>query len=671
MRLLDTETGWFVEKDPETTEYAILSHTWDTKEGEQTYKELKKIQRRCGPASHAPQSDLDTSNSVSDRGGPSSTAPPSQLLRAPSVATSAPASFRLSTPQTQPDARCAYVCMPVAAPSSNDLAPSTTSAPPTDLPAPWDPSAPFLGLQSPASQPSIWDDPELSPKIRDACAVARKEGYRYIWIDSCCIDKSSSSELSEAINSMYSWYARAAVCYAYLADVPPGEDHQAGGSFFRTSRWFTRGWTLQELIAPISVEFLSADWGFIGSKHALVDLVESVTRINSKALLHIVPLERFCIAQRLSWAANRKTTRKEDRAYCLLGIFDIHMPTLYGEGNHAFQRLQEQVMQRIPDQSLFAWGQLYLDSRLFKNIDHWHTITGVGIFSPTPRRDTTQLPSSHRWEVEYTSTPYGIRTQFHMFPLTRDSLLGAMPRFKNVQLVPSSIWKDCRLYLAVLAACLLRPPPSDTHLDAEFVYAACIEVNVKGKNPCWPDLFPLSPQTLERCRPHTELKTVYFSHPNRAPLHLKSHLPHGAIKLVLLRETRDALRSRRGYSADLRGPSLLDSDHATHRLILSKDEHAITIEFRHTLENGGERFTIEAQSTLDRSDQLEAEHCTVFWQDAVPWSAGLRHHTVSLSVPGSQTLTVDVGLDFAGTGFYSIEVDVLSDIEPVSSESRV
>ena len=195
----------------------------------------------------------------------------------------------------------------------------------------------------------IWDDRELSPKIRHGCAVARKNGYRYIWIDSCCIDKSSSSELSEAINSMYKWYALADVRYAYLADVPPGDDHHAEESRFRESRWFTREWTLQELIAPVNVVFLSQDWAPIGSKHALGGLVEDVTSINHRALLHLEPLDKFSVAQRLSWAARRKTTREEDRAYSLLGIFDINMPTLYGEGNRAFRRLQEQVMQRIPD----------------------------------------------------------------------------------------------------------------------------------------------------------------------------------------------------------------------------------------------------------------------------------------------------------------------------------
>ncbi|EJF59918.1 HET-domain-containing protein, partial [Dichomitus squalens LYAD-421 SS1] len=202
----------------------------------------------------------------------------------------------------------------------------------------------------------IWDDPELSPKIRDACRVAREAGYNFLWIDSCCIDKTSSSESTESINSMYQWYGHATECYAFLADVPPGDDPRSPESKFRSSRWFRRGWTLQELISPSKVKFLSNDWNIIGTKHILVDLVEEITGIPDESLLHKKSLDEFSVAQRLSWAAKRKTTRVEDRAYSLLGIFNINMPTLYGEGHHAFRRLQEEIVQRVPDQSLFAWG---------------------------------------------------------------------------------------------------------------------------------------------------------------------------------------------------------------------------------------------------------------------------------------------------------------------------
>ncbi|PIL35459.1 hypothetical protein GSI_02186 [Ganoderma sinense ZZ0214-1] len=193
----------------------------------------------------------------------------------------------------------------------------------------------------------IWEDQDLSPKIRDVCALARANGYRCIWIDSCRIDKSSSSELSEAINSMYAWYKGARVCYAYLVDVPPGGDHRGTLSPLRESQWFTRGWTLQELIAPREVVLLSWDWAPIGPKYAFADLIEEIAGICVEALVHYERLDRFSVAQRLSWTARWETRRVEDQAYSLLGILDIHMPTLYGEGDRAFHRLQEEIMQRI------------------------------------------------------------------------------------------------------------------------------------------------------------------------------------------------------------------------------------------------------------------------------------------------------------------------------------
>ncbi len=209
----------------------------------------------------------------------------------------------------------------------------------------------------------IWKDRRLSPKILNACRVAREHGYQYIWIDSCCIDKQSSSELSEAINSMYAWYERADVCYAYLADVPPDENPRKSGSAFRRSRWFTRGWTLQELLAPNNLVFLSMDWARLGAKDELANLVSYITDISIHALVR-TQFGHFSVAQRLSWAARRETTRVEDRAYSLLGLFDINMPTLYGEGERAFQRLQEEILRRIPDPSILAWRKVYLGPQI-------------------------------------------------------------------------------------------------------------------------------------------------------------------------------------------------------------------------------------------------------------------------------------------------------------------
>lgn len=208
---------------------------------------------------------------------------------------------------------------------------------------------------------SILDDPRISVKIREACAVARSHGYKYLWIDYCCIDKASSAELSEAINSMFQWYHDAAMCYAYLADVPAGDDPHAVGSFFSRSRWFTRGWTLQELIAPRYLVFLSSDWKLLAKRSELAAVIEQITGIEDEVLTGWKPLRAVSVAKRMSWASGRQTTRVEDEAYALMGIFDIDMPTLYGEGARAFHRLQEEILRRIPDQSIFAWGPMRLD----------------------------------------------------------------------------------------------------------------------------------------------------------------------------------------------------------------------------------------------------------------------------------------------------------------------
>ncbi|KAI0648561.1 heterokaryon incompatibility protein-domain-containing protein, partial [Trametes meyenii] len=194
-----------------------------------------------------------------------------------------------------------------------------------------------------------------SAKIRNACAYALDDGFEWIWIDSSCIDKTSSAELSESINSMYTWYSLAAVCYAYLQDVSNDGDPRAPGSQFRACRWFTRGWTLQELIAPRIVIFCSAEWETLGTKDSLGITIQEITGVGADVLVHSRPLSSVSVSSRMSWAADRITRRKEHEAYCLMGIFGVNMPTIYGEGRRAFVRLQEQILKEIPDQSIFAW----------------------------------------------------------------------------------------------------------------------------------------------------------------------------------------------------------------------------------------------------------------------------------------------------------------------------
>jgi len=286
-------------------------------------------------------------------------------------------------------------------------------------------------------------------KIAQTCYLAQRSGIEWAWVDTCCIDKSSSAELTEAINSMFRWYQESYVCYAYLSDLKSNESSESkkskeieqrdgdrrskeneqrdrdkkskasdevtwkeddsqneewrgeGGRWWDATstakrgdtkakgkrwkddwksdatsstaqseseplfrqrierlakcRWFTRGWTLQELIAPPRLGFYNQDWEFEGEKKTLSAELAEITRINKRVLDNAALLSTIPVAQRMAWAASRQTTRAEDMAYCLLGIFGVQIPMLYGEGNKAFIRLQEEIIKESNDLSLFAW----------------------------------------------------------------------------------------------------------------------------------------------------------------------------------------------------------------------------------------------------------------------------------------------------------------------------
>lgn len=199
-------------------------------------------------------------------------------------------------------------------------------------------------------------------KIKSACGEAHRQGLQYIWVDTCCIDKTSSAELSEAINSMFKWYQRSQICYAFCEDVQQdsiSSPDMAGTcnapeTEFAASRWFTRGWTLQELIAPKEVIFYNKAWTSIGKKSTSSDLITEITGIDT-FILEGGPLAEVSIGRRMSWAVNRETSREEDVAYSLMGLFDINMPLIYGEGQKAFIRLQEEILRQSDDHTLFAW----------------------------------------------------------------------------------------------------------------------------------------------------------------------------------------------------------------------------------------------------------------------------------------------------------------------------
>ncbi|KAH6974273.1 hypothetical protein BKA56DRAFT_634228 [Ilyonectria sp. MPI-CAGE-AT-0026] len=193
-------------------------------------------------------------------------------------------------------------------------------------------------------------------KLKGSCNQAKQDHLKYAWIDTCCINKDSSKELDEAINSMFQWYLNATVCYTYLSDVPQGDDSWDPDSKFNSSRWFQRGWTLQELLAPETLRFYDQDWTLIGTKIEMSTAIEAITGISLQFLCGWEDLRRASVAQRMSWAAKRKTSRKEDIAYCLLGIFDVTMPMIYGEGDRAFSRLQQEIIKHSRDYSILAWG---------------------------------------------------------------------------------------------------------------------------------------------------------------------------------------------------------------------------------------------------------------------------------------------------------------------------
>ncbi|KAF5357329.1 hypothetical protein D9758_005961 [Tetrapyrgos nigripes] len=223
-------------------------------------------------------------------------------------------------------------------------------------------------------------------KVKNACLRARRYHFDWIWIDSCCINKESSTELSEALNSMYQCYEDAAICYVYLSDVS-GEYHPGTEkSNFRDSRWFRRGWTLQELLAPEYVMFLDKDWERIGTRWGLREVVSVATGIPVDVFEGRI-IDEYSVAQRMSWAAFRETTRPEDQAYCLLGIFGVSMSPIYGEGGvKAFMRLQQEIIRISDDRSIFAWVAARPMKKELKGLEkQWENY-----YTPQAKKDETR-----------------------------------------------------------------------------------------------------------------------------------------------------------------------------------------------------------------------------------------------------------------------------------------
>ncbi|CAN9444961.1 unnamed protein product [Alternaria alternata] len=195
-------------------------------------------------------------------------------------------------------------------------------------------------------------------KIRFCAQQAQEDGLRYFWVDTCCINKADHVELQHAINSMFRWYQGATRCYVLLTDVLNAElatngvpNMPAWEGEFRRSRWFTRGWTLQELLAPRVVSFYARDWTHLGDRHNLKQLIHEITGIPCPALAG-ARLDTFSVEQRLSWSSERQTTREEDKAYSLLGIFGVFTFLNYGEGEtNAFKRLRKAIAEDLQESS--------------------------------------------------------------------------------------------------------------------------------------------------------------------------------------------------------------------------------------------------------------------------------------------------------------------------------
>lgn len=244
--------------------------------------------------------------------------------------------------------------------------------------------------------------PDGFAKIKFCGEQAARNDLKYFWIDTCCINKDLTSELQEAIKLMYSWYQGSSRCYVYLTDVSvDGPDALSSPelwhSQFRSSRWFTRGWTLQELLAPKSVEFFSKEGTRLGNKTSLLQMIHEITNIPVGALQGD-DLEGFPVDQRLSWSANRQTKRREDKAYCLFGIFNIAIPPTYGvEEDGAFARLKEEIFKHTnPD---YLLKQLPTAEAAFDSIRNRH----APICLPKTRGDI--LSRMYAWVEDQKAKP--------------------------------------------------------------------------------------------------------------------------------------------------------------------------------------------------------------------------------------------------------------------------
>ncbi|KAI1377697.1 heterokaryon incompatibility protein-domain-containing protein [Hypoxylon crocopeplum] len=316
-------------------------------------------------------------------------------------------------------------------------------------------------------------------KVKECCAVAARDGWDWIWIDSCCIDKTNTSELSESINSMLGYYQQAEVCYAYLADVD--KDASDIREDFTSSRWFTRGWTLQELLAPKFLLFLDMWWKPLGPREHWTAAITLATGIERKYLMNF----RYAsVSTKLSWARSRQTTKLEDRAYCLLGLLGVSMPLIYGEGKEAFRRLQRELIMISTDETIFAWSSWeatsYVDTVLASDPSQFRSGLVAQPFDKA-RRGYAMTNAGLSIEAELWESLTGetiIRLNvaredamdrplvLQLYPIQRGTNC-----FRVGQDRPLKTWDDTRLYhsLGRRAILILDPDPETSYPNIEEV----------------------------------------------------------------------------------------------------------------------------------------------------------------------------------------------------------
>ncbi|KAK4494908.1 hypothetical protein PRZ48_014264 [Zasmidium cellare] len=325
--------------------------------------------------------------------------------------------------------------------------------------------------QDHAAAKAGWD------KVQKTFERASRDGIPFVWIDTCCINKLDPTELTEAINSMYAWYSASSVCYAYLSDVDVPRDQAADLvsqliSQLGKSQWFTRGWTLQELVAPGMVEFYDRRWRPVTTRAVAAPEISAITRIPLDLLGSPEAISQYSIANRMSWAAGRQTTRVEDRAYSLLGIFNIVMPLHYGEGaEHAFTRLQQEIIKQDADQSILAWE--WPSSRLEDVLAHAHQ-RQAPFLAPSPDCFGTRshvTPARRRQNVTYSISNLGLEMDAYLMLYKKkpvenkepDAVFGSMLRHRPKTGRARPLWEHDSGFIGAIINC------SSLH-DTSMVY---------------------------------------------------------------------------------------------------------------------------------------------------------------------------------------------------------